>query len=115
MNILYYIVVALLETITAIHKFVGWFLGLVGWCCVITAASGPILTWYRAVTCDAIISKYDFICELAAPMFLIGVPFGITGMAILFLHKFYFEKQNITLNLVKHNVNESIESKTYSD
>ena len=48
-------------------------------------------------------------------MFLIGVPFVITGMAILFFHKFYFEKQNVTINLVNHNVNESIESKTYSD
>jgi hypothetical protein len=115
MNILYNIVVAIHETITAIHKFIGWVLGLVGWCCVITAAAGPILTWYRAVTCDAIVTKYDFICELAAPMLLIGVPFGITGMAILFLHRFYYEKQNVTLNLVKHNVNEIIESKTYSD
>ena len=115
MKTLYYIVVAIHEISTAMHKFVGWFLRLVGWCCVITATAGPILTWYRSVTCDAIITKYDFICELAAPMLLIGVPFGITGMAILFLHKFYYEKQNVTLNLVNHNVNKNIESKTYSD
>ena len=116
MNILYYIVVMCYNIATAIHKCVGWLLEMIGWCCIITAASGPLLSWYRAFTCDTPnMTKYDFICELASPMLFLGIPFGITGMAVLFLHQFYYKKQNVTLNLVKHNVNENIESKTYSD